>query len=367
MPPKRKREGDASLAAAAEAARNVALHYSGRDQQSNAQRQLSPIYHLRCLNNWVKSSLISTYVHANDRVLDFACGKGGDLTKYRKAQVGSYVGVDIALESVRRDATERYNGGDYNFPAKFIAGDCFEVDLVKDGGLGVKSFDVISCQFAIHYSWSTEERARQSFRNVAKLLRPGGHFIGTTVDANVLVRKLRETDGLAFGNDVVEVKFNDRLKNKLFPSSLGPFGHRYQFTLKDAVTECDEWMVPKKSFVELAGEFGLELVEWRNFHDFVGGRLGGNNLNGNGNGIDDSTQQSIKAARDLWRQTAGGKLPEDSGMSDDEWEAARLYAAFAFKMCGSSQAAAAAILNRPSPGAPKTIDPQDVLVLDGAA
>ena len=59
--------------------------------------------------------LISAYVREKDRVLDFACGKGGDLTKYRKANVGTYTGVDIALESVRRDAVERYNGGSYPF------------------------------------------------------------------------------------------------------------------------------------------------------------------------------------------------------------------------------------------------------------
>jgi mRNA (guanine-N7-)-methyltransferase len=210
MPPKRRRSEETqeqdAVESAAKAARDVALHYSNRDQQSTVQRQHSPIYNLRCLNNWVKSSLIGTYVMERDRVLDFACGKGGDLTKYKKAKVGAYVGVDIALASVRRDATERYNGGAYPFPAKFIAADCFAVDLTNEGGLEKKSFDAISCQFAIHYSWSTEERARQSFRNVAKLLRPGGHFIGTTVDANVLVRKLRETDGLSFGNSVVEVR-----------------------------------------------------------------------------------------------------------------------------------------------------------------
>ena len=54
--------------------------------------------------------------------MDFACGKGGDLTKYKKANVGTYSGVDIALESVRRDAVERYNSGNYPFPARFIAG-----------------------------------------------------------------------------------------------------------------------------------------------------------------------------------------------------------------------------------------------------
>ena len=70
-----KRKRDDTLAA-----HNVALHYSGRENQSVGQRQQSPIYHLRCLNNWVKSMLINAYVREKDRVLDFACGKGGDLT-----------------------------------------------------------------------------------------------------------------------------------------------------------------------------------------------------------------------------------------------------------------------------------------------
>ena len=145
---------------------------------------------------------------------------------------------------------------------------------MRPSGARARSFDVISCQFAIHYSWSTEQRARCAFRNVARLLRPGGHFIGTTVDANVLVRKLRDATGVSFGNDVVAVAFDDARRKKLFPAAAGPFGLRYAFTLKDAVTDCDEWMVPKQPFVELAAEFGLELIEARNFHDFVGDALG---------------------------------------------------------------------------------------------
>ncbi|KAF6142305.1 hypothetical protein GIB67_023407, partial [Kingdonia uniflora] len=53
-------------------------------------------------------------------------------------------------------------------------------------------FDVCSCQFVMHYSWSTEACARRAFANISALLRPGGTFIGTMPDANVLVKKLRE-------------------------------------------------------------------------------------------------------------------------------------------------------------------------------
>ena len=99
---------------------------------------------------------------------------------------------------------------------------------------------------------------------------------------------------------------------------------RYAFTLKDAVTDCDEWMVPKQPFVELAAEFGLELIEWRNFHDFVG------------DGVPEAPPEKARRARDLWRQTTGAKTPEQTPMSADEWEAARLYAVFAFRMSGSA-------------------------------
>jgi len=365
-----KRKRDDTLAA-----HNVALHYSGRENQSVGQRQQSPIYHLRCLNNWVKSVLINAYVREKDRVLDFACGKGGDLTKYRKARVGTYTGVDIALESVRRDAVGRYNGGNYPFPAKFIAGDAFTADLTQH--LPVKSYDVVSSQFAIHYSWSTETRARRALRNVSQMLRPGGHFIGTTVDSNVLVRKLRATDGMTFGNSIVEVTFDDRFKRKTFDAERGPFGLQYAFTLRDAVTNCHEWMVPRGAFVELANEYGLELVEWRNFHDFVHDKLG--------KGVDDGafvdgTQAEgeraprpgevhggKRAAHALWRSAMGGLSVRDETLTEDEWDAAHLYAVFAFKKAGAATAAAAAVLTRPDPGKGEAVRAEDVLVLEGAA
>ena len=62
-------------------------------------------------------------------------------------------------------------------------------------------FDAVSCQFAIHYAWTSETNARNALKNAAVRLKKGGLFIGITTDANVLVKNLQAVEsGLKFGN-----------------------------------------------------------------------------------------------------------------------------------------------------------------------
>lgn len=56
----------------------------------------------------------------------------------------------------------------------------------------VRRSKLVILQFALHYSWSTEAHARRALANVSSLLRPGGIFIGTMPDANIIIEKLRE-------------------------------------------------------------------------------------------------------------------------------------------------------------------------------
>ncbi|KAG4968034.1 hypothetical protein JHK87_033685 [Glycine soja] len=168
----------------------VADHYSARSNQTLKEREASPIIHLKKLNNWAK--------------------------------IGYYVGIDIAEGSVRLDKV-----------------------LVDDA-----PFDICSCQFALHYSWSIEARARQALANVSALLHPGGIFIGTMPDANVNIKKLREAEGLTFGNRVYWVRFDEEFSDNKFKSS-SPFGIKYTFHLEDVV-DCPKWIVLFHVFKSLA-------------------------------------------------------------------------------------------------------------------
>ncbi|KAJ6980097.1 hypothetical protein Peur_060788 [Populus x canadensis] len=300
----------------------VADHYSARTNQTLEEREASPIIHLKKLNNWIKSVLVQQYTAKGDAVLDLACGKGGDLIKWDKAKAGYYVGIDIA-EGSMEDCRTRYNGDadhhqrrkKFTFPARLICGDCFELQLdevlVDDA-----PFDIVSCQFALHYSWSTEARARRALANISALLRPGGTFIGTMPDANVIIKKLREAEGLAFGNSVYWVRFDEEFSQKKFRSS-SPFGIKYYFHLEDAV-DCPEWIVPFHVFKALAEEYDFELIFAKNNHEFVHENM--------------KKPENVELMRRLGALGDGNQ--DLSTLSPDEWEVAYLYLAFVLKKRG---------------------------------
>jgi hypothetical protein len=58
-------------------------------------------------------------------------------------------------------------------------------------------FDAVSCQFAIHYSWTSEKDARTALRNAACRLKPKGLFIGTVGAHETAARKPHENFGIA--------------------------------------------------------------------------------------------------------------------------------------------------------------------------
>ena len=168
----------------------VAAHYNAVLQLGLEGRQSSKVYHLRSLHNWIKSVLINQFTFKGHRVLDLCCGKGGDLIKWSKNRVKEVVGVDIAAVSIqqgKRRFDDLKNKAKLN--AQFFVGDVFAKPLETFIGLKnmQEKFDVVSCQFAYHYSWETEAKARMGLENISKALRSGGHLLITTPNANWIV------------------------------------------------------------------------------------------------------------------------------------------------------------------------------------
>ncbi len=306
----------------------VADHYSARPNQGVQARTESPIFRLRGFNNWVKSVLISLHLRGPGlSVLDLAGGKGGDFPKWKNAAIGHLVLADVAHVSVEH-ARERYLNSRDNlprqFPALFIAADCFGTPLFErvDSEL---HFDLVSCQFAFHYALESEERLRTALRNVSERLRPGGFFIGTVPNAYRLVHLLRSVRGLAWSNSIVSIEFDAATDKDCLPE----FGARYTFALMDAVDRVPEFLVHFSVLQRVAAEYGLELVMREEFSSFFQ-KYGAAILCGF---CPSSLSYALFAGNDVRFRDLLNVMRVDS-LSADEWQAACLYVAFAFRKRG---------------------------------
>ena len=235
MTKKRKREDTVEKAnepfhqdASAAAADRV---YGENLTRTLESRYKSRIFHMRAFNNWVKATQISELDPSSKqgpmRVLDLACGKGGDLRKWclHPRGIAKYVGSDVARGSLRdaavraramrselnndciftcadlgADVPGRLRSSKQKHPQKLLTWSLMDDDgkvdvpvfkMIRGGGISLnESFDVISIQFAIHYMMSKRDRARRFFKTVGELLDTGGDLIITTTDARVILDHL---------------------------------------------------------------------------------------------------------------------------------------------------------------------------------
>ena len=230
------------------------------------------------------------------RILDLACGKGGDLGKWtiHPKGVSNYVGIDVARGSLR-DAARRVSalpsgklkkasfvcadlGADvpgstkkrhmletWTMNSATVSQEVPQFYKVRGGGISpTDKFDVVSIQFAIHYMMSSKKRARRFFKTVGSLLDIGGTLIATTIDARVIVSHLmslgldlteqdkeydeQEIVTVSVGNGACRLKFKPETVRRIFAISKNlsgsyeradscneenEFGLEYTFTLSE--------------------------------------------------------------------------------------------------------------------------------------
>lgn len=237
---------------------------------------------------------------------------------------------DVASGSVE-DAVERYNDGRYRFSAQFVSADCCNPRLRAEFA-SLDFFDVVSCQFAIHYSFETIERSREFVRNAASKLRPGGYFFGTTVDMRVLVDRIGSSeDGRSCGNSQYSVVFDE------FGAEGPKNGSRYVFSLVDAVTNVPEYLVDPFILTELCEQEGLELVRMQNFYSMYNEEMpstpeprSGNNQSAQSGGNQQQRNRNNNGVN-------ASNIPTSSSKFDPEtWDTLGIYMAFVYRKKGEA-------------------------------
>ncbi len=246
------------------------------------------------------------------RILDLACGKGGDLGKWIRHKPALYTGIDVAQQSLK-DLTERILAASNwkGVPITLVAGDLSKADEILESApltwtnndkrwrrdkevgeqLSNSQFDVASMQFALHYMASSKDTMRSILSFIASKLRPGGQFIATTVDARVVCETLMghtvKTNGGTQRESSLKDKKGRELLKLIFPGDIltnllrrnanvmseTSFGIMYYFILaenehvEDFAVKSPEWLLPLPELVKLADDVGLDFVKAENFHE----------------------------------------------------------------------------------------------------
>jgi hypothetical protein len=168
-------------------------------------------------NLYVKRVLIQGVSKKGNNLIDFACGKAGDLPKWIGAELSFVFGIDISSDNIEN----RLNGAcarylnfkmtNKNVPyALFVTGNSSKnirsgtnmfsdkanqitksvfgsigVDkslgsaVARQHGKGHNGFDVSSCQFAMHYMFENKNTFYNFIRNITECTKLYGYFIAT--------------------------------------------------------------------------------------------------------------------------------------------------------------------------------------------
>jgi len=261
-----------------------------RDDLKRDSRVFKDVY---TFHRAIKQDMYKNYIQKNDKVLELACGRGGDMHLLKKSHPSKVVGLDFSLLNITspsQGAAVRYlkdkamNPHDFSPPILYVVGDMtqhplFEQDdkymsillgnekgsteyLAQFEGLNV--FDRVSCQFALHYACESET----TFRNLAKNIQDhcSDTFFGTCSDGKAIYSLLLGKKTQYFGKTrqiagEYTKEYTDREK------WTEEFGLPVKVFLESFDRPAVEYLVPFDKVVEIMKEHDFELVESKLFSE----------------------------------------------------------------------------------------------------
>ena len=120
-----------------------------------------------------------------------------------------------------------------------------------------KRFNIVSCQFAIHYFFEKKESLSNFLDIVSYFLRENGVFILTTMNGDAIKEELKRKKGI-IKNDIFRIKqlvLNDSCYGNKYSVSLGAMeGEDHYFSQK----ESNEYMVHKSELIKECKKRGIE-------------------------------------------------------------------------------------------------------------
>ena len=316
-------------------------------------------------NLFVKRTLIKGVTNRGDTLIDYACGKAGDLPKWIDAQLSFVFGVDIHkdnLENRSNGACARVlnmrkknkyvpdalfvNGNSsnnivdgsalLNDKAKQITKAVFgkipkdpkvlDKAVVRLYGKGADGFNVSSCQFALHYFLESPDTLKGFMKNLAECTKMDGYFIGTAYDGKKMFELLRDKEkgeSMQIVQDDVKVwevtkQYANGTFNEDNSSSIGYRIDVYQDSINKIFSE---YLVNFDYLNKVMSLYGFELID-----RMTAGKFGLPNASGLFDELFRSMQSELKKSK-----TRGNEYGTAASMSEYEKRISFLNRYFVYK------------------------------------
>jgi mRNA (guanine-N7-)-methyltransferase len=229
-------------------------------------RNQSNFINMRSKHNLIKLELIKNTVGqivkrgsvkdpSEINLLDISIGRFGDLHSYNKSKIGFVHGIDIDIDSIN-EANNRFSNSGYKFKC------LLEVKPIIDFYADVPKYNIVVCNFTLHYFFKTEIMFRTIMKNISSHLKSGGFFIGTTIDGSLVKEYLPNTD-----NQYFSMYTNNSDNN-------GSFGCEYYFNMKDnkesgIYSKVDpEYLTDLAVMVKIANENNMKIISSLSFKKY---------------------------------------------------------------------------------------------------
>jgi len=277
------------------------VYYNRVGVNSNNQTKAMRDFH----NLFVKKILIKSVANKGDSLIDFACGKGGDFSKWINAQLSFVFGIDVSkdnLENKLDGACARYLNYRKKFKhipyALFVNGNsglnikngsamlndkAIQVTkavfgegtkdesklgkgVVRQFGKGENGFSISSCQFALHYFFKDKDTLLQFLKNVAETTSLNGYFIGTCYDGKLIFDALKNVEkgnGIQINDGENKVKIWEIKKeysDEKFPDDSNCIGYKIDVFQESINQLISEYLVNFDYLNRLMENFGFKII-----------------------------------------------------------------------------------------------------------
>jgi len=278
--------------------------YYNRTTASTKTRALRDFHNL-----YVKSLLITSVSKKGDTLIDYACGKGGDFSKWIKANLSFVFGVDVHADNLENridGACARFLNFKKTFQhvpyALFVNGNsnvniksgaamlndkAIEITkavfgegtkesdklgkaVARQYGKGAEGFSISSCQFAIHYFLENQTTFQNFMRNVAECTKIGGYFIGTSYDGKLLFNKLKDKsmgDSIEIVEDGIKVwDIKKQYYQDTFEDDISCLGYKIDVFQESINKSFSEFLVNYDYLNRVMEDYGFKLLEREEAH-----------------------------------------------------------------------------------------------------